>query len=349
MSKPIVSIIIPCFNSEKFIKNTIESCLKQTYENIEIIVIDDGSKDGSTDILKNYAKNHPDRIHLTSQSHKGASAARNLGFKLSKGKYIQWLDSDDLLEPEKIRSQVTYLQKNKNVEGVYGNWKSRNYSHRLDSYNERLNQVILKDIIIDHIVGKWVSLNSYLIRSTLAINTEWDEKLKAGQDRDYWIQIGIKGAKFKYLKTQDCAIKCAFTDKINVSRVDIRWLNAHLKLDYKTEIELQSKGFLKYAKFQNAMAMAFLELAFLGLVSGNTKIGERGFKEASRFIKNKFTFNDDLPFKLIPFLGIKNSIILSAYYKRIKNYFKSKIYHLFNLDLRLTIIQNFKRIKISFK
>lgn len=96
MSK-LVSIIIPCFNASRWIAETIESCLQQTYSNIEIIVIDDGSTDNSLLIIKNYEN----QITYQSIPHNGGNYARNLGLKLSSGEYIQFLDADDYILPKK--------------------------------------------------------------------------------------------------------------------------------------------------------------------------------------------------------------------------------------------------------
>ncbi len=104
-----VSIIIPTFNSLKYIHETIESVLKQTYANIEIIIIDDGSTDGSWDYLKSLRIEH---LLVVKNEGSGACAARNHGYKLSCGNYIQFLDSDDLLSPDKIEKQVALLDQN---------------------------------------------------------------------------------------------------------------------------------------------------------------------------------------------------------------------------------------------
>ena len=95
---PLVSIIIPCYNTEDYISEAIDSALGQTYPDIEVIVIDDGSEDGSLEIIKSYG----DRIRWETGPNRGACAARNRGIELARGEFIQFLDADDLLLPEKI-------------------------------------------------------------------------------------------------------------------------------------------------------------------------------------------------------------------------------------------------------
>src|ERR1700722_9877011 len=101
----LVSIIIPCYNAERWVQEAVESCLNQSYPNIEIIVVDDGSTDRSLEILRRYGP----RIKLKSGPNRGGNVARNQGFALSSGRYIQYLDADDYLEPDKIARQVRFL------------------------------------------------------------------------------------------------------------------------------------------------------------------------------------------------------------------------------------------------
>ena len=99
MSQPLVSILIPCYNSEKWLAETLESALAQTWQNKEIIVVDDGSTDSSLEIAKTFESN---KVKVLRQDNRGASAARNLGLTNAQGDFIQYLDADDLLSEDKI-------------------------------------------------------------------------------------------------------------------------------------------------------------------------------------------------------------------------------------------------------
>ncbi len=92
---PLVTIIIPVYNTEKFLKNCLESVVNQTYKNIEIIVIDDASTDQSNKIIKNFEKTFKNIKGIYLSSHFGISIARNIGIDLAQGNYIFFLDSDD--------------------------------------------------------------------------------------------------------------------------------------------------------------------------------------------------------------------------------------------------------------
>jgi glycosyltransferase involved in cell wall biosynthesis len=100
---PLVSILIPAYNAEPWIAETIESALGQTWPNKEIIVVDDGSKDQTLSIARRFACK---QVSVVTQENQGAAAARNKAHSLSQGDYIQWLDADDLLSPNKIAKQV---------------------------------------------------------------------------------------------------------------------------------------------------------------------------------------------------------------------------------------------------
>ncbi|WP_317231435.1 glycosyltransferase family 2 protein [Subsaxibacter sp. CAU 1640] len=103
---PKVSVIIPCFNSMPFLKETLESVMAQSYSHLEIIVIDDHSTDGSHEYLTTFSKD----IIVRKNKGKGACTARNYGYELSRGDYIQYLDADDLLSHQKIEAQVEALR-----------------------------------------------------------------------------------------------------------------------------------------------------------------------------------------------------------------------------------------------
>ena len=104
--KDLVSIIIPCYNTDNFVSEAIYSALTQTHSNVEVIVIDDSSTDKSVDVIQSFG----DQVRLEKIDHKGACAARNRGLQVSQGEFIQFLDADDVLLPNKLDMQVPILQ-----------------------------------------------------------------------------------------------------------------------------------------------------------------------------------------------------------------------------------------------
>jgi glycosyltransferase involved in cell wall biosynthesis len=100
---PLVSILIPAYNSENWIIETVQSALNQTWKRLEVIVVDDGSTDHTLSVVRTLeCKN----LKIVSQQNNGACSARNHALRLAQGEVIQWLDSDDLLHPDKIASQM---------------------------------------------------------------------------------------------------------------------------------------------------------------------------------------------------------------------------------------------------
>ena len=120
VEKPLISIVIPCYNGGATILEAVQSALDQTYENLEIIIVDDGSTDNSGTIVRELMSTEP-RLSLYTQENKGLSAARNTGLSYAKGQYIVFLDADDKLKETYIELALTYHQKDGETTIVYSN------------------------------------------------------------------------------------------------------------------------------------------------------------------------------------------------------------------------------------
>jgi glycosyltransferase involved in cell wall biosynthesis len=118
MSLPLVSVTVPLYNSRAFIAESLESLLSQSYPNVEVIVVDDGSTDGTVEALRPYMN----RIVYHRQENGGVGAARNTGMRLAKGQYIAWADHDDLCDRERLLTQVSYLAHKPEVVAVGSNF-----------------------------------------------------------------------------------------------------------------------------------------------------------------------------------------------------------------------------------
>jgi glycosyltransferase involved in cell wall biosynthesis len=114
----LVSIVVPCYNAERFLAETLESAFAQTYQHTEIIVVDDGSTDGTAELVRSYG----DRVQAEFGPNRGASAARNRGTALAAGEFIQYLDADDLLTPDSIAHRVAALKKS-GGDVAYSDWE----------------------------------------------------------------------------------------------------------------------------------------------------------------------------------------------------------------------------------
>jgi glycosyltransferase involved in cell wall biosynthesis len=118
----LVSVVVPVWNGERFLKKTVDSVLAQTYRPLELIVVDDGSTDRSPDIVESIAA-HDDRVKLLRTENRGAAAARNLGISQSRGPFVAMLDDDDLWHPEKIARQVDVLRRSPPQVGLVYCWQ----------------------------------------------------------------------------------------------------------------------------------------------------------------------------------------------------------------------------------
>ncbi len=120
MSEPLVTVFIPVYNSEKYIKEALESIIRQTYKNLEILLVDDGSSDRSAEIIKSF-RNPRIRL-LKNEKNMGIPYTRNVGLREAKGKYMAIMDSDDIADPERIETQVRYLENHPDIDVCASNY-----------------------------------------------------------------------------------------------------------------------------------------------------------------------------------------------------------------------------------
>ena len=153
-SLPLVSVIIPCYNHQAYIQDSIQSILDQTYANIELIVIDDGSKDQSVikiEEMLEQCKTRFEHVYFNTRANKGLCATLNEALQLCKGKYVSIIASDDKMLPQKTQIQVEYLESNPSVVGVFGGIEL------IDKNNQIMEQRVsekteygFNDIILNH-------------------------------------------------------------------------------------------------------------------------------------------------------------------------------------------------------
>ena len=129
LNQPLVSAIVPCYNHEKFVVQAIDSILKQTYKNIELLVIDDGSKDSSPKLLQQLSEQH--QFYFEQQKNSGIHATLNKMISMSRGKYIAILASDDVWCLDRIEKQVAYMEQHLEVGACFGNALSINEQNEI--------------------------------------------------------------------------------------------------------------------------------------------------------------------------------------------------------------------------
>jgi GT2 family glycosyltransferase len=195
--QPLVSVVMPVFNGERFIAEAIDSALNQEYPHVEVIVIDDGSSDRTVEIVRGY----DDRVRLLMQENKGSAAARNMGVRDAKGHYVAFLDADDVWHPAKLREQVGAMQRG-GYKMAYSQFKVWNPqpgggfvpAERMFSED---NPALLGDI---RLVTGWtyadLLLDCFVWTSTVIVERAellkaglFDEILRKGQDYDLWLRL----------------------------------------------------------------------------------------------------------------------------------------------------------------
>lgn len=185
MKNGLVSIITPCYNGGKYISQTIDTVIAQTYEDWEMIIVDDGSKDNSADIVRAYM-DKDQRIKFLQQENAGSAAARNNGIRHAEGQYIALLDADDLWEPEFLEEQIKFMKRN-NAVCVYCS-----YSCIDENSAEILKPVICKPKITtkDMMVTNYIGCLSGLYDCSKHGKIYLREELKSMRDDyAYWLDV----------------------------------------------------------------------------------------------------------------------------------------------------------------
>lgn len=204
MNSPLVSIIIPVYNGSNYVREAIDSALAQTYQNIEIIVVNDGSKDdGATEKI---CLSYGDRIRYIYKENGGVSTALNLGIKKMKGEWFSWLSHDDKYEIDKIERQIDLLRK----QNVAANVLLCEYK-QIDSKGRDLTQTLRKkrfaqygiypaEDVLENLL-KYGSFNgcALLIKKDVFERSGlFNEKLRYNQDALLWYKICLRGFDFAY-------------------------------------------------------------------------------------------------------------------------------------------------------
>lgn len=187
MNSSLVSVIIPFYSGIRWIFEAVDSVLAQTYNNIEIIVINDGSKEDLSTFLKKYEK---DIVYLT-QDNMGAAAARNLGIEMSTGEYVAFLDADDIWLPEKLETQIEYMAKNNffwsHTSYITFGENIRNKTHDLSKYQ---GNIYPHCIVYNPIATPCVVVRSSILKENKELRFEVG--MKSGEDSIFWLRLGSK-------------------------------------------------------------------------------------------------------------------------------------------------------------
>jgi glycosyltransferase involved in cell wall biosynthesis len=242
--KPLVSILMPAYNAEKWIAAAIKSALRQTWSNKEIIVVDDGSTDQTLAVARRFESNG---VRVITTSNQGAAAARNRAFSLSRGDYIQWLDADDLLSPDKIERQMQAAEKVGHHRTLFSSgWGYFLYRPFKAKFSSSSLWCDLSPV--EWLVRKWEN-NAHMQTATWLVSREltkaagpWDVRLLNNDDGEYFCRViaasdGIRfvpGAKVFYREVGSDSLSYVGTSN---KKIDAHFLGMRLQISTLRSLE----------------------------------------------------------------------------------------------------------------
>jgi len=218
----LVSILIPAYNAEKWIGDAVRSALDQTWPKKEIIIVDDGSCDDTLSIARRFESRS---VKVLTQENRGAAAARNTGLRIAQGDYIQWLDADDLLAPDKIANQL---------EGADGGQSSRvllsgawGRFYHLPENSKFVPDMLWEDMLPVEWLFRtldgnlWMAIESWLVSRRLTeMAGPWNENLSLDDDGEYFTRVLSCSTRILFISEARCFVRRAtfgLSSDINLS------------------------------------------------------------------------------------------------------------------------------------
>lgn len=205
---PLVSIVITCFNQAQYLETSVNSVLNQTFSDLECLIVDDGSTDNTRQVSEQLMT-RDSRIKYFYKENGGVSSARNFGFRQSQGEWIQFLDSDDWINEDKIRFQLSHIEGTNQNNTVFYSDYERVYLDKEKNITDRqlnivgsltreqlIQRLLIPDFLVDSpfpVLQQCLLLNRNVFQKKM-----FDESLKALQDRDFPLDLAIAGVDFIY-------------------------------------------------------------------------------------------------------------------------------------------------------
>lgn len=242
-----VSVIIPTYNRAKFIPNAIKSVIDQKYDNIEIIIVDDGSNDNTEEVVNSFQKNYSNIFYCHNERSKGPSGARNTGIIKSSGEYIAFLDSDDVWLNGQLKKRLDILNKYPEIDVIFGNFicvdffsgneifnffDQKKILHTLSSIKISKGIKILNDnLFMGLIQENFFHLGSTIVRKSKLDNILMDESIMFSEDRDFGIKLYKANATFAFCEDPVFILYKHDSNLYNTeNRDNIKQIESHLYL-----------------------------------------------------------------------------------------------------------------------
>lgn len=253
--KYLVSIIIPVYNSEKYIEQTLRSCLSQSYTNIELVIINDGSNDISEKIIFHTIKDiSSNRIKYLYQNNEGLCAARNKGIALAEGYFVLFLDSDDLLFPNSIQLLVSAIA---DYDVVIGSWNDFDSESQKILHEVKYESDINDNCLVSYLRHKPTVSTSLLRKSSLIF---WDKTLRTWDVTKYFLDLFAMHRTFKFINKTVTSIR----QHNSPNRLSI--LNNHFEPSYSSSFFVDCKKLLKNSGFLNEESEKILDKEIINYI-----------------------------------------------------------------------------------
>lgn len=199
--RELVSILIPAYNSELWISDAVESALSQTWPHKEIIIVNDGSTDSTLDVAKRFESKH---VKVVSQENGGASSARNTALRYAQGNYIQWLDADDLLAPDKLSQQLGEVENgadnNVLLSASYGEFHVQPCHAQFAPNSLWQDLTPIEFLLTRFDRNLWTSNCAWLVSRRLTdLAGPWDERLTLDDDGEYFARVVTQSERIKFV------------------------------------------------------------------------------------------------------------------------------------------------------
>lgn len=200
MLTPLVSVIIPNYNTAGYLVEAIQSVLESSFDSFEVIVVDDGGEElAAPAVEERFAGN--EKIILIRQENKGLAGARNTGISAASGKYLVFLDSDDIVLPEKIATQYRFLENHPEVDVVYSlsDW----FLHDDVNSRKKANFPVYEgDIFSNLLYGNFIHVNAAMVRKEKVEQAGcFNERYRELEDWDLWLRMAVNGSRFNCIHT----------------------------------------------------------------------------------------------------------------------------------------------------
>jgi len=258
-----VSIILPSYNAEKYISESIKSVLCQTHKDLELIIINDGSTDNTEKIIQSFSDL---RITYIRQENKGVSAARNVGLAQMKGNYFCFLDADDLLPPRSIEDRLKVFQSNENIDFVDGVviYYNKKFTKKIKTWSPDFHGQPLKDLL--HLTGNCFLGNTWMINRKPGKKYQFDTRFSHCEDLMFYIELSREKGLYSFtkepvlhyrtghksamsnLKDLEVGYRNIYTEISTMKDIPQNWKKAY----YKKAKSIVWKSYLGHAKPVNA-------------------------------------------------------------------------------------------------